>query len=280
VPNPDNPQDFNRYAYVQNNPVRYVDPTGHCTGLKGFAYEVCKAAVITGKKVVDKLNEYREDIFFPDEDTTFTDRLEACSVVGGGSVLLAAAGTEIFAGTLTTAATTGGTTTLTTAATSTTAAACADGDCTNEPSMVIQKVTEVASRARVSYDPTLPAGEGATDKLGNITVSPHGSLLDQLQALYHEQVHRFFTPRGPLQGVRAEINMWAYDHSHLLQYVEEAIAESVAQLRTGGSLHTGLLFPLNGYVEPWRVILEAGGLLAGVTWTADTIADAIAGEDE
>jgi RHS repeat-associated protein len=29
VPNPGNPQDLNRYAYVGNNPVRYADPNGH-----------------------------------------------------------------------------------------------------------------------------------------------------------------------------------------------------------------------------------------------------------
>ncbi len=30
VPNPGNPQDLNRYSYVRNNPLRYIDPTGHC----------------------------------------------------------------------------------------------------------------------------------------------------------------------------------------------------------------------------------------------------------
>jgi RHS repeat-associated protein len=29
VPDPYNPQDWNRYSYARNNPVRYTDPTGH-----------------------------------------------------------------------------------------------------------------------------------------------------------------------------------------------------------------------------------------------------------
>jgi hypothetical protein len=31
VPQPGNPQDLNRYSYVRNNPLKYVDPTGHWT---------------------------------------------------------------------------------------------------------------------------------------------------------------------------------------------------------------------------------------------------------
>jgi RHS repeat-associated protein len=30
IPDPTNPQSFNRYSYVLNNPLRFVDPTGHC----------------------------------------------------------------------------------------------------------------------------------------------------------------------------------------------------------------------------------------------------------
>ena len=29
VPDPGNPQSFNRYAYVRNSPLKFVDPTGH-----------------------------------------------------------------------------------------------------------------------------------------------------------------------------------------------------------------------------------------------------------
>ena len=31
VPRPEDPQQLNRYAYVRNNPLHYVDPTGHLT---------------------------------------------------------------------------------------------------------------------------------------------------------------------------------------------------------------------------------------------------------
>ncbi len=32
VPDPQNPQSFNRYSYGYNNPVKYTDPSGHCAG--------------------------------------------------------------------------------------------------------------------------------------------------------------------------------------------------------------------------------------------------------
>jgi hypothetical protein len=59
VPNPTNPQAFNRYSYVLNNPLRYIDPTGHGNffsdlwkGIKKFFSKPLAAVFLQG---VDKV---------------------------------------------------------------------------------------------------------------------------------------------------------------------------------------------------------------------------------
>lgn len=47
VPGSDNPRAFNRYAYVENNPVLYNDPTGHVINL-GFAVAGAVIGALTG----------------------------------------------------------------------------------------------------------------------------------------------------------------------------------------------------------------------------------------
>jgi len=50
VPEPSNPQDLNRYTFNRNNPVKYVDPTGHdpCTGVAGTYEPDCGVDGWTG----------------------------------------------------------------------------------------------------------------------------------------------------------------------------------------------------------------------------------------
>jgi hypothetical protein len=52
VPDPANPQTFNRYEYGLNNPIKYTDPTGHC--IDGISTWVCVAAgAAIALKVID-----------------------------------------------------------------------------------------------------------------------------------------------------------------------------------------------------------------------------------
>ena len=42
VPDPANPQSYNRYSYSYNNPIKYTDPSGHC--IFGIDTAICAAA--------------------------------------------------------------------------------------------------------------------------------------------------------------------------------------------------------------------------------------------
>jgi hypothetical protein len=96
----------------------------------------------------------------------------------------------------------------------------------------------------------LPNGAlGSTDAWGNIRVARNQTLTEQQLTLYHEWVHRILSPRfGPLRTLRAQVRMSAYKRSALMQYVEEALAESYAQLRVYGlqNILVGIRFPLGG----------------------------------
>jgi RHS repeat-associated protein len=284
VPSPGNPQHFNRYSYVRNNPLNFTDPSGHkdcgpaCEGddyipeldeyyrfttsdydMLGIPLQdpwsdpnysewfsghhsgcfMCHAARTFGHSPLTN-----DELAYYEEELAYRGRVGALAMgigVSGAVVIYyggAAVGPVLQR------------------------LLCGDGDCFNE----IEHV----------YDSSLPAGSGYTDKLGRIFISPHGSRTDQLQVLLHESVHSLLTPRGTLQGIRANLNQWAYNNSHLLRYIEEALAEGAAQLLTNGSLIEGLSFPVtNGYVNPAFVVIEGSGIVVFIKLASDGLAEAL-----
>lgn len=110
-------------------------------------------------------------------------------------------------------------------------------------------------------NPRLPPGEGWTNKYGDITYSTRGSPKDRALVLYHEQVHSFLSPKLQLfREFRTDLRMTGYQKSAFLQYLEEALAESYAQMRVNGikGLPEGIRFPIaNGYVTLRAVLTEA-----------------------
>ena len=121
----------------------------------------------------------------------------------------------------------------------------------------------------IEGDYSLPKGEGFTDKYGNVTYSLNGSANDRALVYHHEMVHSFLSPKYDfLKNVRADVRMDLYQRSSLMRYLEEALAETYAQVRVNGAhaAFDGVRFPVtNGYVELKDVLTEAaiGTVLVG-----------------
>jgi hypothetical protein len=64
VPEPGNPQDFNRYSYVQNNPINYVDPSGHAMEGEHDSYSVVTNCLIVGTCEPPSPERVRETAIF------------------------------------------------------------------------------------------------------------------------------------------------------------------------------------------------------------------------
>lgn len=99
-----------------------------------------------------------------------------------------------------------------------------------------------------------------TSPYSAITIARNQSLTEQRVTLYHELVHRYFSPRtGPLRKLRAEIRISGYSRSAFLRYLEEALAEGYGQLRVHGldKAFAAYRFPIDfGYVTVSRLIAE------------------------
>jgi hypothetical protein len=110
---------------------------------------------------------------------------------------------------------------------------------------------------------------GITDEFGDITI--HSSLLRDpakyLHTLFHERVHQFLTPKlYPLRQVRVKLAIGGYTKSYILRYLEEALAQAVANLRMyRRGLLDAVTFPVkNGYCTVADMMTEVRGHLMGV----------------
>jgi len=124
----------------------------------------------------------------------------------------------------------------------------------------------------------LAAGAGETDVWGEIVISRLGTGADRRLAALHENIHRLLTPKvALLRNFRVSGRTASYSRSALSKYLEEALAESVAQVGVNGlrSVFTGISFPVKfGYVTLLREVVmngqvirpflpELGGICAG-----------------
>jgi hypothetical protein len=119
--------------------------------------------------------------------------------------------------------------------------------------------------------PQLPAGKGFTTPFGDVYYSTLGTADDIALARYHESVHSLLSPKlKAFRGIRADMRWAGYKRSSTLQYIEEALAESYAQLRVNGirGLPTGIKFPIaEGYVTVQALAAEGavGTIVVGGT---------------
>ncbi|HHW77479.1 MAG TPA: hypothetical protein GX399_10730 [Xanthomonadaceae bacterium] len=111
-------------------------------------------------------------------------------------------------------------------------------------------------RPTITRDPNLAAGHGFTSFWGDITVSTRGTANDRNLVLVHEKVHQFLAPKlYTLRNFRVSNRVGSYFRSSLWRFVEEALAETVAQVGVNGikQFFVGVRFPVqNGYVYMTR----------------------------
>lgn len=111
--------------------------------------------------------------------------------------------------------------------------------------------------ARWRYKPTTnevsePAGTGVTSFWGNAEISRYGTDIDRALVRRHERIHQILAPKFYfMRNFRVQNRVNAYLRSSLWRYIEEALAETSAQVGVFGmrKFFTGIKFPVKlGYV--------------------------------
>jgi hypothetical protein len=124
-------------------------------------------------------------------------------------------------------------------------------------------------KTNIKRSKRLSPGEGETSMWGDIVVSSSGPLDEKKLCLFHELTHRFLTPKlYVLREFRIYPSTRGYSYSYLLRYLEEALAETVAQISVKGiklsTIKTAIKFPVeNGYVTIAGMKTEGIGILLG-----------------
>lgn len=117
------------------------------------------------------------------------------------------------------------------------------------PSTAVGKAYKPSVRW-VKYEPgvgRLAAGEGWTTSWGDIVLSSRGSANTRQLVLFHERIHQLLTPKVyALRDFRIANRDASYRFSSLSRYLEEALAETVAQVRVFGmqKAFVGIRFPV------------------------------------
>jgi len=218
-------QSFDRYAYVNNNPLKYIDPTGHqatCT-MDAQNNMQCSDNAVTGGHTltVDLADEPRSSN--PDGTGFF--------MTMGGLLIgsLAAPFVAPYVAALLPAAAEGGTATV--------AAACADGNCTNEIASVtqvakyldrvsqIRDVLQIAQRRNVAIanyniqgssgelvgvsGPTVPGTVGIPgSRFFETFVVNHTREFDSEVKILETIAHQFANSKGVYENVKGSVTLF------------------------------------------------------------------------
>jgi RHS repeat-associated protein len=122
IPGAGSSQAWDRYAYTMNNPLRYIDPTGHCPWCIAVGVgALVGAAVGYGAQVYDNYQHGVTGV------NAFTTNISAEPIVNGAFI---GAGAVLGVGLIATAP-------ILAAPAAAAGGACADGDCTNEANALV-----------------------------------------------------------------------------------------------------------------------------------------------